>query len=210
MPIDLSAIGAYLQIILINVVLSGDNVVVIGMAAAALSPHQRSKAITIGIAAATAIRVVLAILATKLMAITGLLLAGGLLLLWVCWKMGTELYGSRGGEADDDATASSAAAKTLGQAVTQIIIADVSMSLDNVLAVAGAAKQNLPALVFGLVLSVILMGVAASLVARLLSRYRWIGWLGLAIILYVALGMVWEGGRELTSGGLPHLPFLNG
>jgi YjbE family integral membrane protein len=207
-PIDLSAIGAYLQIVLINVVLSGDNVVVIGMAAASLAPLQRSRAITIGIAAATVIRIVLAIVATKLMAITGLLLAGGLLLLWVCWKMGTELYG-QGGETDETAP-DSARSKTLGQAVTQIIVADVSMSLDNVLAVAGAAKQNWPALVFGLILSVILMGFAASLVARLLNRFRWIGWLGLAIIVYVALGMIWEGAHELPWGGLPRLPFLGG
>lgn len=150
--LDVPALIAYLQIIFINVVLSGDNVVVIGMAAAALRPELRSKAIMAGIAGATVIRILFAVIATQLLAVTGLLAAGGLLLLWVCWKMFEEL---RGHDTSPAGAPSPGHGKTLGQAITQIIIADVSMSLDNVLAVAGAAHQNLPALVFGLILSVV-------------------------------------------------------
>jgi YjbE family integral membrane protein len=202
--VDLGAIAAYVQIISINVVLSGDNVVVIGMAAAGLPAELRSKAILSGIVVATLVRVVFALLGTALLKITGLQLAGGLLLLWVCWKMFTELrreIGRRRDEAAEDAPplegAAVAVRKTLPQAITQIAVADVSMSLDNVLAVAGAAKQNVTALVFGLVLSVILMGLAATLVSRLLDRYRWIAWLGLAMIFYVAVDMIYEGGLDL-------------
>jgi YjbE family integral membrane protein len=209
--LDLSAVADYLQIILINIVLSGDNVVVISMAAATLAPALRHKAIFAGIAAATVIRIIFALVATQLLAFTGLLVAGGLLLLWVCWKMFEEL---RGNEPDgSDAVpgdASGAPQKTLGQAVVQIIVADVSMSLDNVLAVAGAARQNWTALVFGLLLSVVLMGVAASLIARLLARYRWIAWIGLAIIVYVALGMIYSGADQVLGGTLPKIPLLQG
>jgi YjbE family integral membrane protein len=195
--LDPSTIATYLQIIFIDVVLSGDNVVVIGMAAAGLAPALRHKAILTGIIAATAIRIAFALAATQLLAITGLLLAGGLLLLWVCWKMYSEL---RQPEPETPVDAASApTGKTLGQAVFQIVLADVSMSLDNVLAVAGTARQHLSALVFGLVLSVVLMGVAASLIARLLGRHRWIAWIGLAIIAYVALRMVYEGVDELAG-----------
>lgn len=204
-PLDLPALAAYLQIVFINVVLSGDNVVVIGMAAATLPPGLRARAIVAGIAAATAIRVVFAIVATQLLAITGLLVAGGLLLLWVCWKMFEELCQHEGAP-DQDATPKQE--KTLAQAVVQIVVADVSMSLDNVLAVAGAARQNLPALIFGLILSVILMGFAASLIARLLARYRWIAWIGLLIIVYVAVTMLYGGADQLTRGHLPALPLL--
>lgn len=199
--LDPSTLATYLQIIFIDVVLSGDNVVVIGMAAAGLAPGLRRKAILTGIIAATGIRIAFALAATQLLAITGLLLAGGLLLLWVCWKMYSELR-----EPEPEASADGASApksKTLGQAVFQIVLADISMSLDNVLAVAGAARGHLSALVFGLVLSVVLMGVAASLIARLLNRYRWIAWIGLAIIAYVALRMVYEGVDELAGHGLP-------
>jgi YjbE family integral membrane protein len=205
LPLDLPALAAYLQIIFINVVLSGDNIVVIGMAAASLRPELRAKAIMAGIAAATLIRIVFAVIATRLLAITGLLVAGGLLLLWVCWKMFEELRGQDAGTAAGALDAASE--KTLAQAIVQIVIADVSMSLDNVLAVAGAARANLPALVFGLVLSVVLMGFAASLIARLLARYRWIAWLGLVIIVYVALSMIYGGVGQLTGGHLPGLPF---
>jgi len=204
---DLPALAAYLQIVFINVVLSGDNVVVIGMAAAALRPELRGKAIMAGIAAATVIRIVFAVIATKLLAITGLLVAGGLLLLWVCWKMFEELR-----EHDGDAIAADAPRpgqeKTLAQAIVQIVVADVSMSLDNVLAVAGAARENLAALVFGLILSVVLMGFAASLIARLLARHRWIAWIGLLIIVYVALTMLYGGTDRLAGGYLPDLPFI--
>jgi YjbE family integral membrane protein len=200
-------IAAYLQVIFIDVVLSGDNAVVIGLAAAGLRPDLRRKAIMVGIAAATGIRIGFALAATQLLAITGLLLAGGLLLLWVCWKMYAELR-----EVEDVSAAGDGAgtgrAKTLRQAIVQIVLADVSMSLDNVLAVAGAAREHLSALVFGLVLSVVLMGVAASWIARLLHRFRWIAWIGLAIIAYVALAMIYEGTDQLLAGQLPHLPLL--
>jgi YjbE family integral membrane protein len=210
MLFDAATLSAYLEIITINVVLSGDNVVVIGMAAATLAPQLRSKAILAGIAAATVIRIGFAVLATQLLAVPGLQLVGGLLLLWVCWKMYEELRAQ--GHADEP-TAEELAnqpRKTLRQAVTQIIVADVSMSLDNVLAVAGAAKHNITALVFGLVLSVVLMGVAASLVAKILDRYRWIAWIGLLIIVYVAITMLYEGTDQLMRHTLPNIPLLKG
>jgi YjbE family integral membrane protein len=210
MLFDATTLSAYLEIITINIVLSGDNVVVIGMAAATLVPELRAKAILAGIAAATVIRIGFALLATQLLAIPGLQLVGGLLLLWVCWKMYEEL---RAQDRADHPTADEIAhlpRKTLRQAVTQIIVADVSMSLDNVLAVAGAAKHNITALVFGLVLSVVLMGVAASLVARILDRYRWIAWIGLLIIVYVAVTMLYEGADQLMGHTLPNIPLLKG
>jgi YjbE family integral membrane protein len=207
--VDGPSIAAYLQIILINIVLSGDNVIVISMAAASLAPALRSKAIVAGIGAATVIRIVFALLATQLLAVPGLQIAGGVLLLWVCWRMLLEL------RADNDAghapgAEPAAGQKSLSQAVLQIVVADVSMSLDNVLAVAGAAQRNWPALVFGLLLSVILMGVAATLIARILARYRWIGWLGLAIIVYVAINMLYSGADQLAGGTLPAIPLLQG
>jgi YjbE family integral membrane protein len=208
-----SFLTSFLQVIMIDLVLAGDNAVVIGLAAAGLPPELRRKAIVIGIAAATLMRIGFALIATQLLNLTGLLLAGGLLLLWVCWKMYQEL---RAGHQSDEAAAMEALAeadinadgtvaggvprKTLRQAVTQIIIADVSMSLDNVLAVAGAAREHPMVLIFGLALSIALMGLAASLIARLLSRHRWIAWVGLAIILYVALHMIWEGWHDVRAG----------
>ena len=202
-----AAIAAYLQIIFIDVVLSGDNVVVIGMAAAGLRPDLRRKAIMTGIVAATAIRIGFALIATQLLAITGLLLAGGLLLLWVCWKMYAELH-----RPEEECTTADGAlvrkGKTLAEAVFQIVLADISMSLDNVLAVAGAARDHLSALIFGLILSVVLMGVAASLIARLLNRFRWVAWIGLAVIAYVALTMVYEGLDQVVGHGLPSIPLL--
>ncbi len=205
-------LSSFLQVIMIDLVLAGDNAVVIGLAAAGLPPELRRKAIVIGIAAATLMRIGFALIATQLLNITGLLLAGGLLLLWVCWKMFEELRVSRKdesdaveslGDSDLDADGSIGAAgpgrKTLRQAVTQIIIADVSMSLDNVLAVAGAAREHPTVLIFGLALSIALMGLAASLIARLLARHHWIAWIGLLVILYVALHMIWEGWLDIRS-----------
>ena len=202
--------SALLQVIGIDLVLAGDNAVVIGLAAAGLPREQKAKAIMIGIAAATVLRIIFALLTTQLLAITGLLLAGGILLLWVCWKMWRELRQGHEGEEhaavealanqdlDGDGTiAAGAPRKTLKQAATQIVIADVSMSLDNVLAVAGAAHDHPWILAFGLFFSVILMGLAASLIARILEKYRWIAYVGLAIILYVALSMMWEGWHEV-------------
>lgn len=193
---------AYLEVVAINLVLSGDNVIVIGMAAAGLAPDLRQKAIFAGIAAAAVIRIVLAVVAVHLLNVPGIELAGGLLLLWVCWTMFRELRASGlGGDASAEIAAEAARKpdKKLSSAIVQIIIADVSMSLDNVLAVAGAADDDMKALVFGLALSVVLMAVASTLVARLLARYRWIGWLGLAIILYIALSMTYEGAGEALA-----------
>ncbi|MET0867351.1 MAG: TerC family protein, partial [Pseudorhodoplanes sp.] len=193
-------ISAFFQVIMIDLVLAGDNAIVIGLAAAGLPAEQRTKVILIGILAATGLRVVFALMTTQLLQIVGLLFAGGVLLLWVCWKMWRELSTSHAVEVDameavsiEDINADGTIAsggggsgKTFAQAAWQIVIADVSMSLDNVLAVAGAARDHPYVLIFGLVLSIALMGIAASFVAKLLNRHRWIAYVGLAIILYVA------------------------
>jgi YjbE family integral membrane protein len=201
---------ALMQVIGIDLVLAGDNAIVIGLAAAGLPAEQRNKAILVGIGAATLMRIGFALITTQLLAIVGLLLAGGLLLLWVCWKMWQEL---RAGAHDHDieavealanadldkdgAVADDAPKKTFRQAATQIVVADVSMSLDNVLAVAGAAKDHPTVLIVGLALSIALMGLAATWIAKLLNKHRWIAYVGLAIILYVALKMMWEGWHEV-------------
>lgn len=192
-------IAAFLQVIMIDLVLAGDNAVVIGLAAAGLPPHQRHRAIMVGVVAATLMRIGFALIAVRLLAIIGLLLAGGILLLWVSWKMWRELQTQS--HDGNEGVANGATHKTFAQAVWQIVLADVSMSLDNVLAVAGAARDHLEALVFGLALSILLMGLAANLIARLLTRHRWIAYVGLAIVLYVALDMIWRGAIELR----PHL-----
>jgi YjbE family integral membrane protein len=203
---------ALLQVIGIDLVLAGDNAVVIGLAAAGLPKEQRNKAILIGIIAATVLRIFFALITTTLLGITGLLLAGGLLLLWVCWKMYRELRSGHG-EMDEDAiealhdadlnadgtVAKGAPKKTLMQAAIQIIIADVSMSLDNVLAVAGAAHDHPTVLIIGLVLSIALMGLAATFVARLLSKHRWIAYVGLALIFYVAVKMIYDGYLDIRG-----------
>jgi YjbE family integral membrane protein len=204
------ALTALLQVIVIDLVLAGDNAIVIGLAAAGLPQGQRAKAILIGIAAATVMRIGFAGVTTQLLQIIGLLLAGGILLLWVSWKMWRELRSAHAEaelehaanfQINSDGTATmrgdGPSRKTLAQATWQIIVADVSMSLDNVLAVAGAAREHPMVLVFGLVLSIALMGVAASFVARLLQKHRWIAYVGLIVILYVALDMVWRGTREV-------------
>ena len=196
--LDQGTISAYIEVIIINLLLSGDNVIVIGMAAAGLVSELRSKAIAVGIAAAAVIRIVIAVIAAKLLAITGIALAGGLMLLWICWTMFRELIASEA-EGHSGAADGKVEQKLFRHAIAQIIFADVSMSLDNVLAVAGAAKENMGALVFGLILSVLLMGFASNFVANLLNRYRWIGWVGLAIIVYVALDMVWAGTAQLLA-----------
>ena len=193
-------LSALFQVILIDLVLAGDNAVVIGLAAAGLPHGQRTKAILIGIIAATVLRIAFAGVTTQLLQIVGLLLAGGILLLWVCWKMWRELRLSAADHVSPDGVAAGeggAPRKTLMQATWQIIVADVSMSLDNVLAVAGAAREHPMVLVFGLALSIAMMGVAASVIARLLQKYRWIAYVGLAVILYVALEMVYRGALEV-------------
>ncbi|MCJ8151128.1 TerC family protein (plasmid) [Shinella sp. H4-D48] len=195
-----AGLTALLQVIAIDLVLAGDNAVVIGLAAAGLDPAQRKKAILVGIIAATVLRIIFATVAVHLLAIIGLLLAGGLLLLWVCWKMWREL---RGGHSDTDGLpAEGAPKKTFMQAATQIVVADVSMSLDNVLAVAGAAREHPSVLIVGLALSIALMGIAANFIARLLNKHRWIAYIGLAIILYVSLDMIYRGAVEV----LPYVP----
>ena len=184
---------ALAQVVMIDVALAGDNAVVVGLAVAGLPARQKRPAILLGIGGATAIRIAMGAVALQLLAIIGLLLAGGILLLWVCWKMFRELRRSH------RVVVAGAENKTLRQAMLQIILADVSMSLDNVLAVAGAAHDRFWVLVTGLLLSVGLMGLAAGLIARLLERHRWIAWVGLLIVLYVALTMIWHGGHEVVE-----------
>ncbi len=202
---DPGSFGAFVQVVLIDLVLAGDNAVVIGMAAAGLPASLRHKAIFWGIIAAAVLRVLLALCAVYLLEIVGLLLAGGFLLLWVAWKMYQELRDAHAvGATDADGVARSETPgvngkiKGFGAALSQIMIADVSMSLDNVLAVAGAARDHTVALGFGLLLSVALMGLAANFIARLLTRHRWIAYLGLIIIFIVALRMIFDGTHELA------------
>jgi YjbE family integral membrane protein len=204
-----SEVTALLQVIMIDLVLAGDNAIVIGLAAAGLPTQQRTKAVLVGIIAATVLRVVFAAATTQLLQVVGLVLAGGILLLWVSWKMFRELRLSAETKADaieivsnidinaDGTIASHAQRKSFAQAASQIIVADVSMSLDNVLAVAGAARDHLTVLIIGLGLSVALMGVAANYIARLLHGHRWIAYVGLLIILYVAVEMIYRGMSEI-------------
>lgn len=193
---------ALLSVLAIDLVLAGDNAIVVGMAAAGLPPVQRRKAVLIGIAAAAILRIIFAVFAVQLLDIIGLLLVGGLLLLWVSWKLWREIQAesrrrkSAVGE-DEEAGATVTQDKTLRQAVIQIMIADVSMSLDNVLAVAGAARDHIEVMIIGLALSVALMGVAATFIAGILKRHHWISYVGLAVIAYVALKMIYEGAEEM-------------
>jgi YjbE family integral membrane protein len=218
--LDYAAFAAFLQVIMIDLVLAGDNAIVIGMAAAGLAPDLRKKAILIGILAATGLRIVFALITNWLLGIVGLILVGGILLLWVCWKMYRELTTTEhqvheaeealsGEDENADGTVGARpTGKTLRQAVTQIVIADVSMSLDNVLAVAGAARDHTVALIFGLGLSVVLMGAASAIIAKLLGRFKWIAWVGFVIILYVAVRMIYEGSDEVLGHTLPNIPLL--
>jgi YjbE family integral membrane protein len=210
--ISAGALTALVQVILIDVALAGDNAVAVGLVAAGLPQPKRRRAIVLGLGAAVVMLITLALLVTQLLKLVGLLLAGGLLLLWVCWKMWRDLRAQGREEAAEGEAALEAATgveigatpkaaarpKTLGQAMVQILAADLTMSLDNVLAVAGAAREHPLVLVAGLLISITLMGVAASWLARLLHRFRWIGYAGLAIVLYVALHMVWEGSRTVA------------
>jgi YjbE family integral membrane protein len=192
---DAPALLILAQLLLIDLVLAGDNAIIIGLAVARLPERQRRTAILAGIAGATIIRIFFALVAVKLLAIIGLTLAGGILLLWVVWKSARELAGS------SHEHATSAPPQTLRGAIWRIIIADISMSLDNVLGVAGAARGHPMLLVAGLVISIALMGVAASLVARIMQRFAWLAWAGIAIVAYVALHMIWEGWHEVA----PHV-----
>jgi YjbE family integral membrane protein len=203
------AVAALFQVVAIDLSLAGDNAIVVGMAAAGLPREQRARAILFGMTGATVLLVLFAGITTQLLRLVGLMFAGGVLLLWVCWKMWRELRWSAKAEDEavealagydinaDGTIAAGAPRKTLGQAAAQIIVADLSMSLDNVLAVAGAAREHPFVLVFGLTLSILLMGIAATFIARLLQKYPWIAYVGLAVIVYVALGMVYRGALEL-------------
>lgn len=194
-----SFITILLQVLLIDLVLAGDNAIVIGLAVARLPLAQRRKAIMVGVLGATVIRAALALVAVKLLAVVGLVLAGGILLLWVVWKSARELYKQH--TQGDASHTDIGAPGNLSSAIGKIIIADLSMSLDNVLAVAGAAREHPALLVLGLIISVVLMGVAANFVAALLKRFPWLAWVGIAIVLYVALHMVWEGAHQVA----PHV-----
>jgi YjbE family integral membrane protein len=185
---------ALAQVLMIDVVLAGDNAVVIGLAAARVPLQIRKKVILWGLVAAVVLRIAMAAVAVQLLAIIGLMLAGGILLLWVCWRMWRDIAGSK-----DHASPKIEAGASAKRAIIQILVADVSMSLDNVLAVAGAARDHLDVLVLGLLMSVALMGAAANYIATLLERYRWIAYIGLAIVLYVALSMIWHGWYDVMK-----------
>ena len=187
-----------LQVILVDLVLAGDNAIVVGLVAATVPAPLRPRVILIGIAAAAILRIGFALVTVQLLQIIGLVLAGGLLLLWVCWKLWRELQIVQQSESDTG-PASRSAPKSMKHAVCQIILADVSMSLDNVLAVAGVARDHTVILVIGLILSIGLMAFAATLVARLLERHRWIAYIGLVVILYVAVTMIWHGSHEIIQ-----------
>ncbi len=187
---------AFVSVIIIDLVMSGDNAIIIGLAAAGLTPRLKRRAIFYGIVGATVLRILFASITYQLLSVIGLLLAGGILLLWVAYKMWREI---RLGLTDQPEAEAEAQGKTLRSAITSIVVADVSMSLDNVLAVAGAAHDHPGMLVFGLILSIALMAFAANLVANLLERYRWLAYVGLAVVAYVALDMVWRGAHEVYA-----------
>ena len=193
---------AFLQIIVIDIVMSGDNAIIIGMAAAGLPPDLRKKAIFWGIVGATVLRILFAAIVVQLLSIIGIKVVGGLLLLWVCWRMWQEMRA--GGTVEDiereaEENARKGPPKTLRTAMVNIIVADATMSLDNVLAVAGAARDHLEMLIFGLVLSIALMALTANYIAKLLEKHTWLGYVGLAIIAYVAIQMIWQGSGEVME-----------
>ena len=223
-PVLLSQGLALVQVIFIDIVMAGDNAVAVGIAAAGLPANKRKLAILYGLIGAVVLRIGFVLMTVELLRLVGLLLAGGILLLWVCWKMWRELHEHHETQAaeaaaeaakstglhDPEAAAKVAAAearakngktKTLLSATVQILAADISMSLDNVLAVAGAASHHVPILVFGLLLSIAAMGVAANLIANVLHKYRWIAYAGVAVVLFVALKMIWEGGHQIWEFG---------
>ena len=203
--IDIGDIAALLQVILVDLVLAGDNAIVIAIVVAGFAPKERARLLMLGVIAATVVRILFALVATELLKIVGLMLAGGLLLLWVCWKLWRELESQRNLrrlEAENAAEAGHAEVpgherKSIRDAIMQIVIADVSMSLDNVIAVAGIARDNTWVLVVGLVLSIAFMAFAATLIARLLSKHHWIAYVGLIIIVYVAGTLIWDGSARL-------------
>ena len=185
-----SALAAFVQVLLIDVVLAGDNAIVVGALAAGLPAEQRKRVILIGIVAALGLRIVFALGVSWLLGVVGLVFAGGLLLLWVAWRMWREL---RHGASAEETASGIKPVRSFAAAAWSVALADVSMSLDNVLAVAGAARAHPGILIIGLLLSVALMGLAANLIARYIERYRWIGYVGLVVILYVAGKMIHDG-----------------
>jgi len=200
--ISAGAIAAFLEILFIDIVLAGDNAIVVGALAAGLPAEQRRKVIMVGVVAALVLRIAFALVVTQLLQIVGLVLAGGLLLLWVAWRMYRELRQSNenpgSAEVIGDEHSGMRMPKSFAQAAWGVAVADISMSLDNVLAVAGAAREHPYILVFGLILSVLLMGIAANVIARYIDRYRWIGWGGLLVILWVACKMIFDGARDVA------------
>jgi YjbE family integral membrane protein len=203
-----SAMAAFLQVLMIDIVLAGDNAIVVGALAAGLPEAQRKKVIALGVLAALVLRVAFALMVTWLLGIVGLVLAGGILLLWVAWRMYRDIRGHGAGaplggspEIEGDERSGITPSKTFAAAAWSVAIADVSMSLDNVLAVAGAARDHPGILIVGLIFAVALMGVAANIIAKYIERYRWIGWVGLVVILYVAVKMIWDGWHEVA----PHV-----
>jgi len=192
-----AAFSAFLQVLMIDLVLAGDNAIVVGALAAGLTPEQRRKVIMIGVLAALVLRIAFALVVTQLLQIIGLIMVGGLLLLWVAWRMWRDLRhdGESAGSEEivGDEHSGLRPAKSFAAAVWAVAVADVSMSLDNVLAVAGAARDHPGILIVGLVFAVILMGVAANFIARYIERYRWIAYVGLAVIVYVAAKMIYDG-----------------
>jgi YjbE family integral membrane protein len=211
---------AFFSVILIDLALAGDNAVAVGLAAAALQPEQQRRAIFWGIVIALVLRIVFATVTAQLLGIPGLLFVGGLLLFWVAWRMWADLKAHEpvmvgdpvaGEHAAEAVVTGGKAPKTFGSALLTIIIADVSMSLDNVLAVAAVSRHNEVIMWFGLVLSVVLMGVAASIIARVINKYRWIAIIGVIIIVFAGVRMVWEDGHNFFPAYVPGVPaFLGG
>ena len=210
--ISVAELSALLQVVIVDLVLAGDNAIVVGMAAAGLPAKDRTRVIVIGIAAATLMRIAFAAVTVQLLQIVGLLLAGGLLLLWVAWKLWRDLRARRStsrhathGPPDSRAGGADAAAgeqerpKAIRSAIIQIVVADVSMSLDNVLAVAGIARDHTWVLVVGLALSVAFMGLAATWIARQIEHRPWIAYVGLVVICYVSVAMIVEGAQEIVA-----------
>jgi YjbE family integral membrane protein len=214
--LSVAELSVFLQVIMVDLVLAGDNAIVVGMVAASVPREQRVKVLAFGIIAATIMRIAFALVTTQLLQIIGLMLAGGILLLWVCWKLWRDIEEQRRERKHAKAAAAEAAAhaghtidvanapepltpKPLGKAIVQIVIADVTMSLDNVLAVAGTSRGHDWILIFGLALSVALMAIAASVIARLLKDHHWIAYIGLAVILYVACDMIWDGSLDVIN-----------
>jgi len=203
---DPVTLGVFLQVLIIDITLAGDNAIVVGALAAGLPAAQRRKVIAIGVLAALVLRAVFALVVTQLLQVVGLVLAGGLLLLWVAWKMLREARRSGGSRGSTEATGGEHSgvrpAKTFAGATWAVALADVSMSLDNVLGVASAAKQHPGIMILGLFFAVALMGIAANFIARYIDRYRWIAWVGVAVILWVAGSMIWEGITDHKVGVL--------